>query len=151
MASTSAKRPPKCPRCRKRQLYLTPGQASTEVRSVSCGHCAGHWHTIAEIQAEIDAAPKDVPGRVRIRLAKMLQEKGFCIEATDLMPTEGDYRIRKLQWDVEAWAGYGAHPDGTSAQFHSYDTMTDCIRFGFECGSDRELSGYYEVHANREG
>lgn len=71
------------------------------------------------------------PGKVRLKLAEMLRAKGFDVQAEDLWIQLGGYRHRN--WDLARW---GHYPTGV----HSWDTMTDCVRYGFDVGKDNELS-----------
>lgn len=84
--------------------------------------------------------PGKHPGRIRIRLAELLLDKGIVVSPYDLWTQEGGYR--HMTWDLARWGSYeatfpnGITPDGST--FHgkvhlsSWSTMTDCVRFGIE-------------------
>jgi hypothetical protein len=89
---------------------------------------------------------KDGPMTTRDKLAKMLAEKlGFEVRADDLIPAKGFYRTSHFS-ECLRWEGFvGGHSIG------SWDTMTKCIRNGFEISEGREINNSgmrYEAHAN---
>ena len=94
------------------------------------------------------ARRKGEPGRIRIRLAEMLEAKGFTVSPYDLVAAEGDYRVHKEHWDNARWNGYGTQPDGSRVTFFSWNIMTDCVRQGIELSQDEPWS--YEVHAKEK-
>ena len=69
-------------------------------------------------------------GRVRWKLFNMLQEAGFSINSPDeLWMQEGAYRNRF--WDLARWGADWKNDEGIHYIIYSWDTMTDCVRFGF--------------------
>lgn len=85
-------------------------------------------------------------GRVREHLAEILRDLGLDCHPEDLWIQEGGYR--RLQWDLARW---GTHPIkwlsnpkgikedvcgephiGQTCIVSSWDTMTDCVRYGIE-------------------
>lgn len=87
------------------------------------------------------------PGRVRWRLAELLRSKGLVIDAYDLRPALGAYRSSPYhdvhRWDAWCLAGtvsvehlnnHSMRSYQPDEQIHltSWDTMTDCIKNGFE-------------------
>lgn len=82
------------------------------------------------------------PGRVRKRIAELLQAQGFDVEAEDLDTQEGAYR--GPHWDLARWFA-NCEKDGKPVYIYSWDTMTDCVRHGLEVGAF-EHPNSYEIH-----
>lgn len=67
----------------------------------------------------------------------------------DLHEAKGYWRIRGIEEDCPKWSGYGTMPDGLLAIFDSYDTMSECVRFGITITHDHKNAyGLHDVHAN---
>ena len=73
---------------------------------------------------------RDGPGRVRLRLAKLLEGIGVKVDPYDLWCQEGGYRHHN--WDLACWGAYSAEYKGEKVHLCSWDTMTKCVRFGVE-------------------
>jgi hypothetical protein len=101
------------------------------------------------------------PGRVKLKLAEMLREKGLVVYAEDFWVQQGAYshEIWDLaRWGINGQAGtfniqdeYGNwqnfQPDWPIG-IHSWDTMTNCVRYGIEITYDRDdVYGSVQVHA----
>ncbi len=68
------------------------------------------------------------PGRVRIKLAKMLNEIGFTkVTPEDIDSQPGDYR--KKTWDLACWM-VDTEKDGIHYHLCSWSTMSGCIKSG---------------------
>lgn len=98
--------------------------------------------------------PENV-GAQRIKLADLLRARGFDAAPEKLWWNRGAYAQRTsdyARWGtyttlVRARDGYFA---GFPVQLHSWDTMTDCARYGIEVEhmtGSREVAGTYQVHA----
>lgn len=81
----------------------------------------------------------DFPGRIKNKLADRLHEKGFEISPWDLKVC----RERVYGGDGIRWEGHGTSK-GQRFRFHSFDTMTDCAKWGVTAhkpdGMDLEFS-----------
>jgi hypothetical protein len=89
-------------------------------------------------------------GRVREKLAALLLAEGIDIDPYALRWQDGAYAT--AQWDCCKWFGDGKsvgradRPDGFSVHVSSWDTMTECARYGIDLSHDsRDLPGTYEV------
>lgn len=71
------------------------------------------------------------PGRLKIRLAELLQAEGFDISEYDLDDPKGYWRSAA---DCYRWEGTGKHPDFEKLMVivSSWETMTQCVRYGIE-------------------
>lgn len=94
----------------------------------------------------------DQIGRVREKLAALLLAEGIDIDPFNLMWQDGAYAT--AHWDCCKWSGHGVSlgrddcPAGISVHVSSWDTMTECARYGIELSHDsRDLPGTYEVSA----
>lgn len=67
------------------------------------------------------------PGRTRRRLAAMLQEKGHPVKAEDLHSVQGHHRQDQFSY---RWSWVS--PAGAHISISSHDTMTECVRLGFD-------------------
>jgi hypothetical protein len=93
------------------------------------------------------------PGRVRLRLAALLLQKGIEVSPYDLWVQEGAYRSH--YWDLACWGTdkakfvNGIAPDGTpfpyEVQLSSWSTMTDCVRRGIDAGKEDEFGTWHHV------
>lgn len=77
------------------------------------------------------------------RLIAMIELKGFAV--THLMGAKGYWRHAVC--DVHRWDADCTDAAGHYAHIGSYNTMTECVRRGFELVPDRD-HGWYEAHAN---
>lgn len=86
----------------------------------------------------------DEPGRIKEKLALLLQAQGYAVSEYELERVYGN----KYN-DLARWNGYEGqyHPDVTRIFFYSWDSMTDCVRYGITC----TVHGPYEVevHSNK--
>jgi hypothetical protein len=95
---------------------------------------------------------KDRVGRVRERLAAMLDELGFDVDPSDL---DSQYPVyATAQWDCCSWSGrgysraikqkYGLSENGSGnlVHFASWSTMTECVRKGITVSKEDHA---YEV------
>lgn len=92
------------------------------------------------------------------KLARLLQNTaGVPVRAQNLFPAQGYYRSsRSMLNDGPRWDGHGsASPSGAIVstgnlyypRFYSYDTMTNCVRFGIRLDEDND--GGIEVSAKK--
>jgi hypothetical protein len=74
-------------------------------------------------------------GQTRIRMAKMLEKSipGLCVEPRDLWSQIPVYAT--AQWDCCSWGG-GGILDGRQVNIASWDTMTECLKYGIGCTVD---------------
>lgn len=87
------------------------------------------------------------PVKLRTKLASMLRAKGLIIEPEDIRPALGHYRSSRYA-DVYRWDAWcvtrdfaipdATYPNGIRINLASWDTITDCVRYGFELSN---LSG----------
>lgn len=84
-------------------------------------------------------------GRVRKKLATLLASYGFVVAPDDLLTQRGDYRKRR--WDLAIWLSNRAKRGDRVVDIASWDTMTECVRFGISNVAPTR-SGFYEVFAN---
>jgi hypothetical protein len=82
------------------------------------------------------------PGRLRRRLAELLEAAGFDVNADELDTQQGAYR----KMDGARWFGY-CYRDERKIYIFSWDTMADCIKYGITVG-DLEYPNRYEIHAD---
>ncbi len=77
------------------------------------------------------------PGRLKIRLAELLQAEGFEFSEYDLRDTKGYYRSSPYSETVR-WEGGGKTKDFGDLRIVilSWETMTNCVRFGIEVWHD---------------
>lgn len=77
------------------------------------------------------------PGRLRWKMAEMLQALGVEITPYTIYPTTGWYRTSRYA-DCYRWEGWGKTrallnlPVGFDVHIYSWDTMTACARQGIE-------------------
>ena len=89
---------------------------------------------------------KRPPGRLKVRLAEMLNEcmPGWTFSPWDIRVPEGYYRS---SWQVGCyrWEARGAsdgtcdghgHKGAMNAYISSFSTITDCVRYGFVGGRE---------------
>lgn len=70
-------------------------------------------------------------GTTRIKLSKMFLEMGFIIEPHNIK------RIYStVKSDCARWEAFGTTEKGISVAFYSWDTMKDCVKYGFKFLSD---------------
>ncbi len=78
------------------------------------------------------------PGRIRWRLADMLQALGFHVTAYDIWEQQGEYR--KLRGaEGASWGAYQHNPNDPQAWYaplHSFNTMTECVKNGITVDRD---------------
>ncbi len=75
-------------------------------------------------------------GRLRIRLAELLGECGITVHPDNL---HRSYTFGRADADLYAWDGAGTlkeHDDQLDCVFTSWDTMTDCCRYGIVVTQD---------------
>lgn len=84
-------------------------------------------------------------GRLREKLATMLQAKGYPVQPEDFWIQEGGYRHRT--WDLASWGASCHRDDGVAVSLHSWDTMTSCVRWGIEIETEGRAIHDIEVHA----
>ena len=73
------------------------------------------------------------PGRLRWRLAELLEDAGYKISPYELYPAQGYHRQKRS--DCYSWEGFG-ELNGVTVWFTSWDTMTECVRFGIHIEPD---------------
>lgn len=85
-------------------------------------------------------------GRVREKLHSLLEAEGFS--AIEIAPAMGHYRSSPYS-DVHRWDGSAIKAgDHVRTSVYSWDTMTDCAKYGIEVsGRDKGSSGNgYEIY-----
>lgn len=77
------------------------------------------------------------PGRLRIRLAELLREKGFEISEYDIDPAQGRVRNKSSYetdpvrwWGRGKFKGFRGMSDGLDVTLYGWSTITDCVRHG---------------------
>ena len=90
------------------------------------------------------------PLRISERLIELIEQIGF--RSVRLRPANGTWRTA-IRRDIYRWegsgisAGYVHLPDGMGVSFASWDTMTDCVRYGVILGEgDARISTDFLVH-----
>lgn len=86
--------------------------------------------------------------KLQERLKKRLAAEGFIVDF--FVITTGWWRTSP-QADCYRWEAWGTHPDFPDSpnlrlNLGSYDTMTDCARYGFKFLKDERF--HWEVFAN---
>lgn len=78
------------------------------------------------------------PGKTRAKLSELLQSQipGLIIEPDALLP---EHPALIKWWGVAVWTGDGKL-DGMDLHVFSWDTMTNCVRYGIET---KEESPYW--------
>lgn len=71
---------------------------------------------------------KSGPGRVRVRLAKLLAGRGVTVDPQDLWCQEGGYR--RHTWDLACWGSNHAEYQGRKVHLCSWCTMSACVKYG---------------------
>lgn len=91
-----------------------------------------------------------VVGKTRERLAALLEAQGFVVQPEALWWNDGIYGT--VLMDCAKWGGtgrVGTYPCGLPSDygvsFSSWDTMTECVRYGFEISD--EGGAMFEVHS----
>ena len=90
------------------------------------------------------------PGKIRQKLSLLLEEKGVIINPLDLWSQKGYYTHRNH--DLARWGGH-AHYNGHLAILCSWDTMTDCVKYGIEIsvkGNEIEVSYAEKIDADHD-
>lgn len=77
---------------------------------------------------------------LRERLCARLADVGFKVAPTDIHPAMGGARSSP-NIDAYRWEAHGL-VDGVTAWIVSYDTMTDCARFGIDPDTLVRRSGF---------
>ena len=82
-------------------------------------------------------------GRIKRKLRRMLESNGF--RDLRLWEAEGywrtDIRADVYRWECQAiTSGRTDYSDGLTVSLCSWNTMTDCVRFGFEIKRDDAAS-----------
>lgn len=90
------------------------------------------------------------PGRIRLKLAKMIQSKlphGWTMRADDLY-VNNLVGMARIHEDTATWDGYArsAETGARIKHMYSYDTMTDCVKYGFDIYPELD----WEILANRK-
>lgn len=105
-------------------------------------------------------------GRTREKLAAMLEaalretdfsrgcvSRGvseFTVDPSDLRAAQGryrsDWRQDSYRWEATAYAATAHSKRGFPAFFCSYDTMTNCVRYGFTLTEDPDRRGVFDVY-----
>lgn len=91
--------------------------------------------------------------RIRFRLAALLskqmsEQEGIPIDIDcdrDMWIQQGGYR--HVHWDLARW-GADFHASGRYFSVYSWDTMTDCVRYGLTVDKRRDV-GEREVSSNK--
>ncbi len=91
--------------------------------------------------------------RISERLAELLNDAlkpDRPISASDLWMQHGDYR--KARWDLTRW-GATVRVNGADRSVCSWDTMTECVRKGFNvtvsnCRMGDKSYANFEIHRN---
>lgn len=89
-------------------------------------------------------------GKIRIRLAEMLEEKlpGIIVDPADLESQNPYYSSQ--QFDCCTWTGYGTREKHWDTYFFSWDTMGDLVKYDFEMGTEYlDLPNHYECFSLR--
>lgn len=82
---------------------------------------------------------------VREKLAHLLRLAGLRCQAENLWPAQGSWRTdRRL--DTYPWEGQATNAAGMLVNLSSWDTMSDCVRYGITLAPDPP--SYVDVHAN---
>ncbi len=84
-------------------------------------------------------------GRIKIRLRKLLLAEGFIVD--HFWEQHGNHRIHKYEHDLACW-GASASYKNVPVAIASWDTMSDCVKFGVSAFRDR--GGSWEVSSLRE-
>lgn len=95
------------------------------------------------------------PGRIKWRLSEILREHGIEASPYDMWTQEGAYRSR--HWDLARWGVSGKWINPTLEQhtgqltIYSWDTMTNCVRFGIvmEFGTRYSRMNTWEIEVYR--
>lgn len=101
------------------------------------------------------------PGRVRIKLAKLLREMGYEIEPEQLEEAQGYYRIYayddSISWGARCKTGTAKWTDRNGVKhdhwqdetnIHSWSTMSDCIKYGIVALPQDSANESTEICAN---
>jgi hypothetical protein len=84
-------------------------------------------------------------GRVRWKLFHRLREAGLSLPSPDcLWMQEGFYRHNVH--DLARW-GADWRDGGHFYCIYSWDTMTDCVRYGITASDEGDMPGRYEISA----
>jgi hypothetical protein len=97
------------------------------------------------------------PGRVKWRLSELLRAAGIEVSPYDFWTQDGGYRHRN--WDLARWGAHDAkwidpiNKYSGTLHVYSWDTMTDCVRYGINLSyrKEGEYSTYdpWEVEVHR--
>ena len=87
-------------------------------------------------------------GKIREKLAEMLQAKGFMVQPEDFWIQEGVYR--HFAYDGARWGAYWHPKKGSQLVYsiYSWDTMTECVRTGIVVMPD-DTPCHFEVHSGK--
>lgn len=99
-------------------------------------------------------------GRIRIALARLLEDQGITVSPEDLWPVRGYWAQRRQ--GCYLWSGLGTLSGdiavgadwnlvkGLKATLFSWDSMGDCVRLGIRVEQEEGLpGGHFEVSAVR--
>ena len=119
------------------QMWFTNGNMAVMMRTLGATH----------------GRSKNTVGRVREKLAALLRQQGFEIDAFDLRWSDG--QNSHATEDTYRWDGYATAcgradcpplPPGVKVYLHSWDTMSLCTRVGILAVED-DIPWSYEIHA----
>lgn len=91
-------------------------------------------------------------GRTWCRLVAMLsKELGVDVQPEDIAPVTGYWRSN-LQADCMRWEGSVPTAEAGKRSIGSWDTMTDCVRYGFTISKDHRdhPEAYFLVSAKSQ-
>lgn len=93
---------------------------------------------------------RDHIGRVRWKLFEILQGEGYSIPSPDCFwMQEGFYR--RNQHDLARWGADWRDEDGTFFSIHSWDTMTNCVRYGITSLEDHTTPNRFQICQKEPG
>lgn len=97
-------------------------------------------------------------GRIRQKMAEMLQALGLEVSAFDIWIQEGAYRSVQMdlaRWGVSKPGGVQTndkYPGGAGCcvTLYSYDLMTECVRYGITLSPDnRDGWRFVDIYSNK--
>lgn len=100
-------------------------------------------------------------GRVKLKLGERFRELGYTVRAEKLISITGYWRIYSYRLDHICWYAYGVlegesfryTENGVSNMiyFPSYDTMTDCARYGLDIDTSDEYAYWVYAESPKNG